>query len=418
MLRSCEGVAQRASRSSSGRRLPARASSGRRPRRRAGSTSPTSLPSSVRLTPTSITVAPGFTMSGVTSPGRPTAATRMSARRVWRGEVVRARVADRHRRVLGKEEHRHRLADDLAPPDHDRLVALQLDPVLLEHHHHARGRRRHEERLAEVETARVEDVEAVDVLGRVDRAQHRRLVHVRGERKLDEDPVDTVVRVELVDEIEDRLTRRVSDGKRWSRDSIPASCDALCFEPTYVCDAGSSPTRMVARQTGSPNARTSSATCARTFSRERLTVDPHRRHRLRSLVTEPMRACRYRASALRRSLMPLTFATCTFETCTLLCGRTCCVAASARPARLDSRASPAASTAPSPAARRPAPPAREALRSSRRSRSHRASRAPRRRRRRRGLDVLAVERQRDVVLAREPQDLLEIRSIERSTDET
>src|SRR5207249_5985974 len=46
----------------------------------AGSTSPRN-PSSVRLMPTSITVAPGFTMSGVTSHGRPTAATRMSARR-------------------------------------------------------------------------------------------------------------------------------------------------------------------------------------------------------------------------------------------------------------------------------------------------------------------------------------------------
>ena len=58
----------------------------------------------------------------------------------------------------------------------------------------------------------------------------------------------------------------VSDGKRWSRESMPASCEALCFEPTYVCDAGSSPTRIVARQTGWPYARTSSATCARTFS--------------------------------------------------------------------------------------------------------------------------------------------------------
>src|SRR6185503_15275735 len=58
----------------------------------------------------------------------------------------------------------------------------------------------------------------------------------------------------------------VSEGKRWSRESMPASCDALCFAPTYVCDAGSSPTRMVARQTGCPHAPTSSATWARTFS--------------------------------------------------------------------------------------------------------------------------------------------------------
>ena len=50
------------------------------------STSPTSRPlppSSIRLMPTSITAAPGFTMSAVISRGLPTAATRMSARRQW-----------------------------------------------------------------------------------------------------------------------------------------------------------------------------------------------------------------------------------------------------------------------------------------------------------------------------------------------
>ena len=45
------------------------------------STSPTSLPST-RLIPTSITAAPGRTMSAVISPGLPTAATTMSACRV------------------------------------------------------------------------------------------------------------------------------------------------------------------------------------------------------------------------------------------------------------------------------------------------------------------------------------------------
>ena len=46
----------------------------------AGSTSPTS-PASVRLMPTSITVAPGFTQSALTNPGMPTAATTISAPR-------------------------------------------------------------------------------------------------------------------------------------------------------------------------------------------------------------------------------------------------------------------------------------------------------------------------------------------------
>src|SRR5205814_9864927 len=48
-----------------------------------GSTSPT-RPPSVRLIPTSITVAPSLIMSAETRPGTPTAATTMSASPTWR----------------------------------------------------------------------------------------------------------------------------------------------------------------------------------------------------------------------------------------------------------------------------------------------------------------------------------------------
>ena len=102
-------------------------------------------------------------------------------------EICGARVADRHGHVLGEEQHRHRLADDLAAADHDRLLPLQLDAVLGQHHHHPRGRGGNEERLAQVEKARVLHVEAVDVLRRIDRAQHLRLVMCRA-GELHEDP--------------------------------------------------------------------------------------------------------------------------------------------------------------------------------------------------------------------------------------
>ena len=46
-----------------------------------GATSPQTLPSALRLMPTSMTTAPSFTMSGVMKPALPTAATRISARR-------------------------------------------------------------------------------------------------------------------------------------------------------------------------------------------------------------------------------------------------------------------------------------------------------------------------------------------------
>src|SRR6478672_2075341 len=63
-----------------------------------GSTSPATfdLPSGpgTRLTPTSSTAAPGLTMSAVTMPGTPAAATTMSARRTW---AARSRVPVWHR---------------------------------------------------------------------------------------------------------------------------------------------------------------------------------------------------------------------------------------------------------------------------------------------------------------------------------
>ena len=73
------------------------------------------------------------------APACPTAATRTSARRACSARSVRARMTDRHGRVLGEQHHRHRLADDLAAPDHDRLLALQLDVVLGEERHDSRA---------------------------------------------------------------------------------------------------------------------------------------------------------------------------------------------------------------------------------------------------------------------------------------
>ena len=47
------------------------------------------------------------------------------------GEVDGPRMADRHGRVRAQEEQRRRLADDRAPPDHNRARTLQRDVVLL-----------------------------------------------------------------------------------------------------------------------------------------------------------------------------------------------------------------------------------------------------------------------------------------------
>ena len=73
--------------------------------------------------PTSITVAPGLIQSPRTISGRPTAANTRSARRHTAGRSRVLRMRDRHGRVLGEQELRQRLADDVGAADHDRLDA-------------------------------------------------------------------------------------------------------------------------------------------------------------------------------------------------------------------------------------------------------------------------------------------------------
>ena len=89
------------------------------PRRRSARSSARSL---TGVVPTSMTVAPGLTKSRVTNAGRPIAATRMSAARGDRRQVRGLRMADRDGGVALQQQHRHRLADDLAAADHDRVL--------------------------------------------------------------------------------------------------------------------------------------------------------------------------------------------------------------------------------------------------------------------------------------------------------
>ena len=61
-------------------------------------------------------------------------------------------------------------------------------------------------------------MEAVDVLGRIDRGDDSRGVDLRGKRKLDEDSVDRVVAIQPIDQIEQlRLRNRVGKLVREAR---------------------------------------------------------------------------------------------------------------------------------------------------------------------------------------------------------
>lgn len=110
--------------------------------------------SGTELMPTSMTVAPGLSHSPLTKPALPIAATTMSAcsrraaggwlRAAWpasgRGrahlahdcrDVGGARVAHRHRRVLGEEEVGDRDANDVRPANDDGPLAVDGNAVAL-----------------------------------------------------------------------------------------------------------------------------------------------------------------------------------------------------------------------------------------------------------------------------------------------
>ena len=111
-------------------------------------------------------------------------------------EVARPRVADGDRRVLLDEEEGGRHADDGRAADDDGVRAGDLDPRASQDLDGGVGRRRQEPVVAEAQQAGVERVDAVDVLGRVDRVDDGAQPDRRRERHLDDDAVDAGVGVE------------------------------------------------------------------------------------------------------------------------------------------------------------------------------------------------------------------------------
>ena len=109
-------------------------------------------------------------------------------------------MADRDRAVGSEQELRHRLADDVGAPDDDRLLPRQVAQFVFQQHHAAdRGAGRHRGPAGR-ESARIDDMEAVDILLGTDRIQDPKRVDLRRQRQLDQNAVDPVVRVQRLDQ--------------------------------------------------------------------------------------------------------------------------------------------------------------------------------------------------------------------------
>ena len=121
-------------------------------------------------------------------------------------------------------------------------------------------------------------MQSIDVLVRIDRPDHPRLVHVRGQGELHEDPVHALVGVELVEQLEHlALGRRLWETVVSRGD--PGLRGGIVFPPDV--DVGR---RVVAdedrRETDGRAERLDLARdLVPNLLGERLSVDPDRRHR-------------------------------------------------------------------------------------------------------------------------------------------
>ena len=152
----------------------------RRRRRRCASCRPSRV---TRLMPTSITVAPGLIQSRRTISGAADRGEQDVGAPADRRQVARLGMRDRHRRVLGQQQLRQRLADDVGAADHDRLEARERGLHGLGQDHAAERRARHQRRQAGRSRPAFIGMEAVDVLGRVDRGDDLLRVDLRRQRQ-------------------------------------------------------------------------------------------------------------------------------------------------------------------------------------------------------------------------------------------
>jgi hypothetical protein len=120
---------------------------------------------SIRLMPTSITVAPGLIQSPVIISGRPTAATRISARRQTAGRsrvrlcaIVTVQLSPSSSCAIGLPTMFDRPTTTASSPD--------SCPDVAQHHQAAQRRAGHHRLLPGAQQPDIRDVEAVDVLGR------------------------------------------------------------------------------------------------------------------------------------------------------------------------------------------------------------------------------------------------------------
>jgi hypothetical protein len=132
-------------------------------------------------------------------------------------------VADGDGGVRVRQQHGDWLADDVAASYNHGFLPGDFDAGAREDLHAAGGGARHQAGALRGEVADVHGMEAIHIFFRRDFEQHALGIDLLGERKLDEDAVNVVARVEFVDE-RDHL--RGGD-RLWRRDLLAVDAELL-----------------------------------------------------------------------------------------------------------------------------------------------------------------------------------------------
>jgi hypothetical protein len=174
-------------------------------------------------------------------------------------QVPRLRVANRDRRVLMQQQHRRGLAHDIAAAHDDGVRAGHGNPAALEDLDDAGRGARGERRTASLQSAGIDGMKSIHILGRVDGVEQSLGVDLGGKRQLNENAVDVVAVVEGVHQVQhvfggDGIRRRdqvaeeaeIGAGLHLAADidlrsrhianqhGCQAWANALCGEPAHI----------------------------------------------------------------------------------------------------------------------------------------------------------------------------------------
>jgi hypothetical protein len=91
------------------------------------------------------------------------------------------------------EHERHRLPHDIGSPDDDDIFPAYVYPIVPEKCHDPLRSTAPESILAEIHVPDLSLGKSIDILPRIDALRHRIAVYMRGERSLDDEPMDTII---------------------------------------------------------------------------------------------------------------------------------------------------------------------------------------------------------------------------------